>query len=79
MRLTTETLKRLIKEELQEMMSSEEHASNKLAEKLANMNNVELKSLKNNEAAMKEMSEKFEMTPEQIEKEVRSELSGRGK
>ena len=79
MRLTTETLKRLIKEELQEMMSSEEHPSNKLAEKLANMNNVELKSLKNNEAAMKEMSEKFEMTPEQIEKEVRSELSGRGK
>ena len=79
MRLTTERLKRLIKEELQEMMSSEEHPSNKLAEKLANMNNVELKSLKNDEAAMKKMAEKFEMTPKQIEKEVRSELSGRGK
>ena len=53
--------------------------SNKLAEKLANMNGVQLKKLKNDKARMQSMAKKFGMSAKQIESEVRGELRGRGK
>ena len=53
--------------------------SNKLAEKLANMNNVQLKDLKNDNARMQSMAKKFGMSAKEIEREVRGELRGRGK
>lgn len=79
MKLTTEKLKKLIKEELDEMMSPGAPKYNEMDMTLDNMGHSALDELKNDKAALADLAMQLNLSPEQLEAAVRSVLASRGK
>ena len=79
MKLTTEKLKKLIKEELDEMMPPGAPKYNEMDMTLDNMGHSALDELKNDKAALADLAMQLNLSPEELEAAVRSVLASRGK